>query len=105
VPDCAGGSLIKTHQAIEAVAKLMKDAGYLETALDMVSGEGTELKMWAVGEGVLIFTFSQKTRKVTSISYYLCDERPKALRKTFEFSVTEFDPKTREMKIKLPRKP
>jgi hypothetical protein len=83
----------------------MKDSGYLETGLDMTPGNGTDLKMWTVGEGVLIFAFSQKDRKVVSISYFLCDERPKALRKTFELSVTEFDPKTREMQVKLPDKP
>jgi hypothetical protein len=103
--NCAGGSPIKSDQTIEVVAKLMKDSGYLETGLDMSPGKGTELKMWTVGEGVLIFAFSQKDRKVVSISYFLCDERPKASRKTFEFSVTEFDPKTGEMRIKPPDKP
>lgn len=39
------------------------------------------------------------------MSYYLCDERPKATRKTFDLIVKEFDPKTRELKITLPNHP
>jgi hypothetical protein len=106
MPVFAGGNPIKPGIDIEDVSKLMKNAGYKETALDMLSTKtDTELKMWAVGEGVLILVFSTKDRKVTNISYYLSDERPKAERKTFSLSVLEFDPTTREMRIKLPNKP
>ena len=45
-----------------------------------------------------------KDKKVLSITYFLCDERPRATRKEFNFRVTEFNPKTRELKIALPNK-
>ena len=93
---------IRPGQDIAQVARAMKESGYQETALAMLPKEkGSELKMWEVGEGVLIISFSTKEKKVTKLSYFFCDERPKATRKTFEFSVTEFNPRTGEMKLRV----
>jgi hypothetical protein len=65
----------------------------------------TDLKFWAVGEGMLILTFSTKDRKVSEVTLWFCDERAKSTRKEFAFHVTEFDPKTRQIRITLPNNP
>lgn len=94
---------IVAGQSIDEVTKIMTDLHYRETGLEMAPRQkGDELKMWTVGEGALILTYQTKTRKVTHISFYLSDERPKATRKSFDFEVVEFDAKTREMKIVIP---
>lgn len=101
----ASEATIKTGQNIDDVSNSMTKAGYVETGLDMeAASKESELKMWSVDEGVLIFAYSTKDNITTEITYYLCDERPKAIWKTFEFTVTEFAPNTKEMKIKLPNK-
>ena len=98
------GSIMPGQDVVQ-VARAMKESGYRETAIAMMPKEkGSELKMWEVGEGVLIVSFSTKEKKVTNLSYFFCDERPKATRKTFEFPVTEFHPRTGEMKLRLPLK-
>jgi hypothetical protein len=90
---------------IEVASKSMAASGYRETGLDMLPAKKeTELKFWSVAEGVLIAVYSTTDKKVLSLSYWLCDERPKATRKEFELMVNEFDPQSGEMKIHLPKK-
>ena len=94
---------IRLGHDIDDVTRVMAESGFNETGLDMIATKAdTDLKMWSVGEGVLILTYSTKDKKVLGMSYFLCDERPKATRKTFHLNVREFDPKTRELKIVLP---
>ncbi len=79
---------ISFNEAKEA----MRKAGYKETMLAMEAiDRNNRLTMWTVGEGVLIVTYSIKTKKVVGISYWLSDERPKATRKTFDIEVKSFD--------------
>lgn len=102
IPAMAEDTAITPGQSSDDASKLMQDAGFKEAGLDMApTAKDTSLKMWSVGDGVLIFTYSTKDKKVTALSFFLCDERPKASRREFEFSVTEFDPKTKAMKIKI----
>jgi hypothetical protein len=102
----AGEMIIKTGQNIDDVTKIMTSEGYKEAGLEMetLAKDHVALKMWSVGEGSLIFEYSTNNKKIKNISYYFCDERPKLTRKTFEFTITEFDPNSKEMKIKLPNK-
>ena len=93
---------LKAGQKLDDVAARMKAAGFKETGLELVANKvGTALKMWAVGEGVLIVSYSKQDGTLIGLSYSLSDERPKATRKTFDFVVEEFDPQTRAMKIKI----
>lgn len=102
----AGENAIRPGNDIGEAVKAMAESGYKETGLDLLATKvDTDLRMWAVGEGVLILAYSNKDKKVHGMSYYLCDERPKATRKTFDLIVKEFDPKTRELKITLPNHP
>jgi hypothetical protein len=102
---CAGEKTICPGNDIREARKAMAEAGYKETGLAMLATKAdTDLQMWSVGEGVLILTYSTKDNKVLGMSYFLCDERPKATRRTFDLDVKEFDPKTRELRITLPNK-
>lgn len=99
----AADDTIRPSQDIDKVSKLMQRFGYQEAGLDMAPRDkDTDLKMWAVGEGVLIFTVSTKDKKVLHITYFLCDERAKASRKEYRFQVSSFDPKIRAVTIMLP---
>ncbi len=90
---------------IDAVAKAMKASGYRETQLElMVWDEELSLKFWVVNEGALIATYSIETKKVTALSYWFCDERAKAVRKTFSLPVISFDPASGVMKINTKNK-
>jgi hypothetical protein len=42
---------------------------------------------------------------VSEVTLWFCDERAKSTRKEFAFHVTEFDPKTRQIRITLPNNP
>ncbi|MFC1707389.1 hypothetical protein ACFL59_11345, partial [Planctomycetota bacterium] len=105
-PVLAEATLIRAGQEIGDVSQLMERAGYEETQLAMASKEeDIHLKMWSVGEGVLICSFSTKDKVVKDLSYYLCDARPITERTEFEFRVTRFAPDTGQMTIEIPKKP
>ena len=73
----------------------MKAKKYKETGLAMGgSDDSIGLHFWTVDEGVLIAAYAKKNRKITSLSFRLSDERPRSIRKEFDFSVTSFDPDT-----------
>lgn len=83
---------------IATVQKAMAVAHYKETGLDRVATQtGHDLKFWAVGDGVLILRYSKTSTGLLGMTYSLCDERPKALRRTFDFNVSSFDPSTGTM--------
>ena len=91
---------------IETAIKEMSAAGYKETRLDMESiDQENRIKFWGVAKGVLIATYSTKTKEVICLSYWLTDERPKAFRKEFDFSVVSFDTETGLMKIQTRKSP
>lgn len=95
---------IRPGDDINDAKKIMAEFGYKETALDMAATTADSyLLMWDAGEGVLICTCSSKANKVLAMSYFLCDERPTATRKSFDLVVREFNPRTGELKIVLPR--
>jgi hypothetical protein len=93
--------VITNGASIGAVQKAMAAAHYAETGLDMAAIPPAEaLRFWDVGEGVLIFRFSKSSGRVLEMTYFLCDERPKALRKTFELRVASFDSKSGALIVK-----
>ena len=99
---------LKAGVSIDEANKAMKAAGYRETGLSMESSlDNHDLAFWGVDDGVLIVTYSIKTKKIHHLSYYWCDERPKAFRKTKSLSVTRFDTETGAMLAltKRPEKP
>lgn len=96
---------IKPGSKIDDVTKLMNDAGCIEVRLAMAtSDKANSLRMWDVGDGVLICTFASKNKNVVSISYFFCDERAKSERKEFDLVVKEYNPRTREMQILISKK-
>jgi len=99
-------NIIERGQSVDKVIPLMKECGYKETVLLqwLSADKDTEVMAWVVGEGVMIVGFSAKNRKVLGLTYYSHDEREKAVSTRFCFQVTEFNPKTQEMKIKLSQK-
>jgi hypothetical protein len=75
--------------------KALTKAKYTKTGLDMeTTGDNSALDFWTVDEGVLIILYSTTTGLVESISFMVMDERPKATRKIFDFSVASFDTET-----------
>lgn len=87
--------IIQQGTPIETAIKAFKDADYREGALEILSNNRDHrLKFWVVDQGTLIVTFSAKSMKIIEINYHLCDERPKAIRKTFIFDVKSFNTNT-----------
>jgi len=78
---------------IADVIKAMKKGGYTETGLDMTtrSGSGLSLLFWGVGEGVLIASYSTASQKISGMTFWLADDRPKATRHAFDLDVASFD--------------
>lgn len=98
----AVNGVVEPGANIEQVEAAMTGAGYRETELAMAPRDDMHrLKMWAAGDGVLICTFAIKDGTVSDIGYFLCDERPKAVRKEFYFSVEKFQPDTGEMNMRI----
>jgi hypothetical protein len=96
---------IAPGQNIGPVTNALMKAGYKETGLDMMTfSKDRQLSFWSIGDGVLILTYATKNGNVTGMTYYFCDERPKAKRKTFELEVAELNLSTKEMRVKLPNK-
>jgi len=87
---------------ITDVIKTMKKSGYTETGLAMMArpGSGLGLRSWGVGEGVLIVNYSTASQKISGMTFWLADDRPKATRQTFEFDVASFDTQSGVMTIR-----
>lgn len=97
----ASAEVITNGVSIGVVQKAMANAHYTETGLDMAAIRSNEaLRFWGVGEGVLIFRFSKSSGRVLEMTYFLCDERAKAVRKTFSLTVVGFDAETGTMTVR-----
>jgi hypothetical protein len=102
---CASASaeIITNGLSLSVAGRVMESAGYKQTGLDMLpvsSNNDLQLQYWRVGEGLLIIEYSQTSKAVLGLEFFLCDERPKAFRKTFDFEVTSFDAQSGLMTIK-----
>lgn len=96
----ASAEVITNSMLIGTVQKAMTAAHYKETGLDMAASQpGQDLRFWAVGDGILILRLSNSSSRVLGMTYSLCDERPKALRRTFDFDVASFDTSNGTMAI------
>ena len=51
-------------------------------------------------QGVLIVSYSKTSQKIVGLAFWFADERPKALRRTFEFDVASFDTSTGTVTIR-----
>lgn len=97
----ASAEVVTNGLSIGVARRVMEAAGYKQTGLDMLPNSPNEgLQCWCVGQGVLIIGYSTTSKVVTGMGFSLCDERPKALRKTFDFEVTSFDAHRGLMTIK-----
>ena len=103
-PEGDSALVVKKDVGIKTIVKLMSDAEYEETMLQMAAANGNQLRMWNVDDGVLIATYNTKTSLVTGITFYFCSDGPKANRESWSFSVEQFDPKTKRMNIILKNK-
>lgn len=100
--DVENEKLVVVGQNIEEASLFMKSFGNGGHLLDMETSKGTDLKMWQVGDGVLIAVHSDETKKILHLSYSMSDERPKSTRKTFNMSVKSFNPTSGEMLVVFP---
>jgi hypothetical protein len=91
----AGADVITKGTKFAEAQKAFAKANYAETGLDMEPRtRDRSLGFWAVDEGVLIVSYSTTSGLIESISFTVMDERPKATRKAFWFSVVSFDTET-----------
>ena len=96
---------IKQGITIEGVSKAMQSVGYDKSGRAIAATDKKNgLVTWSVERGTLVVAYSLETMKVVGVSYWLSDERPKATRKTFRFTVTSFDTETGLITLKT-RKP
>lgn len=87
---------------IDVATKALAKHGYEDNGgLAMVAIEGFKLKFFNLGGNTLILRYSEKTRKLVSMSYHLSTDAPKATQKTFDLEVKSFDLKAKELRIKL----
>jgi len=94
--------VVESETSIEVISKLMADAGHEETMLQMSTGDPNQLlKMWTVGDGVLIVTYNSKTSLATRIDYNVSSDGPKLHRKNWSFTVDKFSPETGKLTILL----
>ena len=98
-------SVVFIGQSIDTALNLMAPMGNGSPMLEMATRDpDLQMKMWSVGEGVLIAVHSEKDRSIKSLSFYMSDERPKWEAKTFEYEVSQYFPATGEMRIVVPNK-
>jgi hypothetical protein len=102
---CASSSaeVITNGLAVSDARKAMVAAGYKQTGLDMIARNHPkeDLQFWGVDQGVLIVAYSTASQRIVGLTFFLCDERPKATRKTFDLEVASFDTTTGVMAIKM----
>lgn len=98
----ASAEVLTNGLPVTAAISAMKKAGYSETGLDMMPTPGSwrHLRFWSVDQGVLIVGYSKASQKVSEMTFWLADERPKAFRQTFELDVASFDSSTGTMTIR-----
>jgi len=85
---------------MEVASSAMQKAGYSKTGLDMMPPAGEGLEFWHVGQGVLIVSYSESSRKIVGLTFWFADERPKATRQTFELDVASFNTGTGLMAVR-----
>src|ERR1041385_7456411 len=100
--ECATAEVLTNGFPMTVAITTMKKSGYKETGLDMMSrpGSGMELRFWGVGDGVPIVSYSKTSQKISRMTFWFADERPKSTRQTFEFDVASFDADTGVMMIR-----
>ena len=92
--------LIQLGTSEKSLIDMMKAGKYKASGLAMVPDPSSRLLFWSVENGILIVTLSKKTNKVTAMTYFLCDERPRSIRTEFNLPLSQFNTKTGEMVLK-----
>lgn len=97
----ASAGEIRVGAGIDAVMEAMRQARYTRTQLEMLvtRESNSNIVMWSVDRGALIVVYSTETRIVSGLSFFVCDDRPKAMRMEWDFTVRAFDPETGIMTI------
>lgn len=100
---CSSAEVITNGLAISDARKAMAAAGYKQTGLEMIARNHPkeELQFWDVDQGVLIVAYSTVSQRIVGLTFFLCDERPKSKRKTFDLEVASFDTTSGVMTIKM----
>jgi len=100
LPWSSWADTVKIGTDIDIAARTMGAAGYKATNVAMGPKSPVEnLRMWSVDSGVLIAEYSNKTRKIVSLGFWLTDKSAK-----FQFVVIGFDAPNGEMTLQT-RKP
>jgi len=100
--------VIKPGQNVVRVAEQMAAAKYQRTYLQILSANpDTDLLFWSVEPGILIVSYSTKSKNVAGLSFllnYEGENKAEKARDNISINVIEFAPFTGEMKLKLPEK-
>ena len=90
---------------IGIIAGLMFQTGHAETVLQMDTDDPNKrLRMWIVGDGVLIATYDSTTNNTDSVEYHISSDGPKANRKNWSFPVETYDPEDGTMTISIDKR-
>ena len=90
---CASASaeVLTNGLSLTVASNAMQVAGCKKTGLEMKPHRGAALECWQIGDGVLIVSYSESSRKIVGLAFWFADDRPKSTRQTFEFDVASFD--------------
>jgi len=102
----SSAEVITNGLAISDARKAMVASGYKQTGLEMIARHypKEDLQFWGIDEGVLIARYSTASQRIVGLSFFLCDERPKAIRKTFDFEVASFDTTSKALMLKIEKR-
>jgi len=93
---------VRIGQNINFASKLLAHLGQGDAMLDLMPGLKSELKMWPLGDGILIASYSVEKGEILGLTYWLADERPKSTRKVFTINILSYNPITGELKASIP---
>ena len=95
---------VEVGQKIDVIAKLMATNGFSETMRQIESGDPEiAIRMWSVGDGVLIVDYRKDDSISTDLSFLLTTDGPKSTRQDFSHQVKRFTPENDELTIIVPR--
>ena len=95
---------VQVGMKIDVIAKLMATNGFDETMRQMESRDPANLlRMWTVGEGVLIVDYRKDDSISTDLCFLLTTGGPKSTRQNFSLKVKQFTPENGELTTIVPR--
>ena len=98
----AVGVTTSAGYGLSELSATMKYGKYEEVELDVAPIDPKYgQKIWAVEKGYIIATYLKSGKKVSSLTFYVCDDKAKDKSKGCSFDVKKFNVKTGEMVLQM----